>query len=429
MVIVDEAHYIKNDSVRSRRTLELLGVAGKQAVGGPRAAYLLTGTPMANRPRDLFNLLKAVRHPLATSFYRLRPALLRGVRQRLRPRLERRVEPRRARHDPVRGDAAPHQVRSARPAREGALVGSRRGPDRPGPRRRTTGPRLPRRPPGALAAPRGSRSSACSTRPATPSPSPRRRPPPTSSPTASTTARRSSCSRSYTAVVETIRERFGDACVTLTGADDAVGRDRCRRSIPDRRRGPGVRRQPPRRRGRDHPDRRHPRRVQRPRLGARQPLAGRGPRSTASARRAPTFATYLHAAGTLDDYVAALLEQKAATSPRSRTPRRTTPRSSTPWSPRRSTARRRRRHRRRRPPPRPTMGLLDDTLDLLERFQSEQLAAHSGEEIVEFAERQQARASSTGAPHQRRRRVRLPRLQLPRQLQAQPRGDPPWRLN
>ena len=24
---------------------------------------------MANRPRDLFNLLKAVRHPLATSFY------------------------------------------------------------------------------------------------------------------------------------------------------------------------------------------------------------------------------------------------------------------------------------------------------------------------------------------------------------------------
>ena len=31
--------------------------------------YLLTGTPMTNRPRDLFNLLKAVRHPLATSFY------------------------------------------------------------------------------------------------------------------------------------------------------------------------------------------------------------------------------------------------------------------------------------------------------------------------------------------------------------------------
>ena len=69
VVIVDEAHYIKNDSVRSRRTLELLGVAGKQAVGGPTRGYLLTGTPMANRPRDLFNLLKAVRHPLAKSFY------------------------------------------------------------------------------------------------------------------------------------------------------------------------------------------------------------------------------------------------------------------------------------------------------------------------------------------------------------------------
>ncbi len=31
--------------------------------------YLLTGTPMTNRPRDLFNLPKAVRHPLANSFH------------------------------------------------------------------------------------------------------------------------------------------------------------------------------------------------------------------------------------------------------------------------------------------------------------------------------------------------------------------------
>ena len=30
VIVVDEAHYIKNDSVRSRRTLELLGVAGKR---------------------------------------------------------------------------------------------------------------------------------------------------------------------------------------------------------------------------------------------------------------------------------------------------------------------------------------------------------------------------------------------------------------
>jgi SWI/SNF-related matrix-associated actin-dependent regulator 1 of chromatin subfamily A len=69
VAVVDEAHYVKNDSVRSKRTLELLGVlAGSTA--GPDHVYLLTGTPMANRPRDLFNLLKAVRHPLANSFYR-----------------------------------------------------------------------------------------------------------------------------------------------------------------------------------------------------------------------------------------------------------------------------------------------------------------------------------------------------------------------
>lgn len=60
-VIVDEAHAIKNDSARSKRTLALTEAADH--------AYLLTGTPMTNRPRDLFNLLKAVRHPLANSFY------------------------------------------------------------------------------------------------------------------------------------------------------------------------------------------------------------------------------------------------------------------------------------------------------------------------------------------------------------------------
>jgi SWI/SNF-related matrix-associated actin-dependent regulator 1 of chromatin subfamily A len=75
-IVVDEAHYIKNRSQRAARVLRLLG-AGARTVGpapgppsrGPRMAYLLTGTPMASRPRDLFNLLKAVEHPLARSFY------------------------------------------------------------------------------------------------------------------------------------------------------------------------------------------------------------------------------------------------------------------------------------------------------------------------------------------------------------------------
>jgi SWI/SNF-related matrix-associated actin-dependent regulator 1 of chromatin subfamily A len=67
-VVVDEAHYIKNRSQRAARVLRLLG-AGPKATGPGKAGYLLTGTPMANRPRDLFQLLQAVRHPLANSFY------------------------------------------------------------------------------------------------------------------------------------------------------------------------------------------------------------------------------------------------------------------------------------------------------------------------------------------------------------------------
>ncbi|MFZ9018020.1 MAG: DEAD/DEAH box helicase [Ilumatobacteraceae bacterium] len=64
VVIIDEAHAIKNDSARTKRTLRLV------SPGGPDAVYLLTGTPITNRPRDLFNLLKAIDHPLGKSFYR-----------------------------------------------------------------------------------------------------------------------------------------------------------------------------------------------------------------------------------------------------------------------------------------------------------------------------------------------------------------------
>ncbi len=37
-------------------------------MNGPRQVYLLTGTPITNRPRDLFNLLRCVGHPSARSF-------------------------------------------------------------------------------------------------------------------------------------------------------------------------------------------------------------------------------------------------------------------------------------------------------------------------------------------------------------------------
>ena len=56
-LIIDEAHYIKDDkTIRAKQTLAL---ASKM-----ERVYLLTGTPMLNRPIELYSLLRAVRHPL-----------------------------------------------------------------------------------------------------------------------------------------------------------------------------------------------------------------------------------------------------------------------------------------------------------------------------------------------------------------------------
>lgn len=60
-LILDEAHYVKNRSIRARAALNLTREAEK--------VYLLTGTPIMNRPMELFNLLSAVGSPLAKSWY------------------------------------------------------------------------------------------------------------------------------------------------------------------------------------------------------------------------------------------------------------------------------------------------------------------------------------------------------------------------
>jgi len=69
-VILDEAHFIKNASQRTNHCLKLLGVQAdaRAPVIGPDYVFLLTGTPMTNRPKDLFNLLRCVGHPSARSF-------------------------------------------------------------------------------------------------------------------------------------------------------------------------------------------------------------------------------------------------------------------------------------------------------------------------------------------------------------------------
>lgn len=55
-VILDEAHYIKGKSLRAEAVLKIIDMA--------KRIYCLTGTPLLNRPIELFNLLRAVKHPL-----------------------------------------------------------------------------------------------------------------------------------------------------------------------------------------------------------------------------------------------------------------------------------------------------------------------------------------------------------------------------
>ena len=59
--IADEAHFLKSrDSKRSLTLLPILTSA--------RRVILLTGTPMMNRPSELFNLLKTLRPDIIRSF-------------------------------------------------------------------------------------------------------------------------------------------------------------------------------------------------------------------------------------------------------------------------------------------------------------------------------------------------------------------------
>jgi SWI/SNF-related matrix-associated actin-dependent regulator 1 of chromatin subfamily A len=68
MVILDEAHYIKNDS---NRTAYILGDKHTPALlDRADGCWLLTGTPWHNKPVNLFNLLRAARHDLGRSYWK-----------------------------------------------------------------------------------------------------------------------------------------------------------------------------------------------------------------------------------------------------------------------------------------------------------------------------------------------------------------------
>ena len=64
-LIFDEAHYLKNHtSQRSKLARQLV-----ESTPGDPAVHCLTGTPLTNRPRDLFPLLQLVKHPIGRSFH------------------------------------------------------------------------------------------------------------------------------------------------------------------------------------------------------------------------------------------------------------------------------------------------------------------------------------------------------------------------
>jgi SWI/SNF-related matrix-associated actin-dependent regulator 1 of chromatin subfamily A len=63
LAIIDEAHYLKNnESIRGKIMVEL---AVKHNIS---KVWLLTGTPVANRPMDFFNLLKIIKSPIAENW-------------------------------------------------------------------------------------------------------------------------------------------------------------------------------------------------------------------------------------------------------------------------------------------------------------------------------------------------------------------------
>jgi SWI/SNF-related matrix-associated actin-dependent regulator 1 of chromatin subfamily A len=63
-IIFDEAHYLKNHKSQRSAHARRLALEGD----GDPVVHALTGTPLTNRPRDLFPLLQLVRHPLGRSF-------------------------------------------------------------------------------------------------------------------------------------------------------------------------------------------------------------------------------------------------------------------------------------------------------------------------------------------------------------------------
>ncbi len=201
----------------------------------PQAVYLLTGTPMTSRPRDLFNLLRAVGHPLGRSFYSYAKRYCAAVDNGYGLDTPRRIECRGAREGRLRRDAAPGEVRGARPAAEDADLAAGRGGREAVPAAGGPGARVLR---GASRAGRpdlGDASSACSRRRG------RRSRWRRSPHTLEAVRERVEAGEkvvvfsSFTEPIEKLKAELGDTAVVITGKTTQKKRADGRGGVPERR--------------------------------------------------------------------------------------------------------------------------------------------------------------------------------------------------
>lgn len=79
LVIADEAHFLKEKSARRTKTFNAFARI-------PQRVWLLTGTPITNKPLDLFNLLSICNHPLANDWMMYAKTYCNAKRIRIRNR-------------------------------------------------------------------------------------------------------------------------------------------------------------------------------------------------------------------------------------------------------------------------------------------------------------------------------------------------------
>lgn len=66
LLVLDEAHYCKN--YKAKRTMRILGERGKGGLKAPKK-WMLTGTPMLNRPMELYPLVHKLARPYFPDFW------------------------------------------------------------------------------------------------------------------------------------------------------------------------------------------------------------------------------------------------------------------------------------------------------------------------------------------------------------------------